>query len=237
MTCISPPELSDEQLLRYLDDEASEEIRTHIERCNHCRERALELGQLNEKLTGLFYRLACPSPQELGEYRLGLLTRDRANWIARHLLECTHCRQELEQTGAFLDAVASDLDLRPVKEPRGRVANLLELGPGTLQPALVGLRGEGEDSLIFQAGNVVVAINSQPQMPASHLRVVSGLVMEAEFRGASAVLWQADRLIDSAPVDDAGNFSFQDIPAGTYELGLHVHSDEIEDIRIEKLTL
>jgi len=237
MTCISPPELSDEQLLRYLDDEANEEIRTHIERCDHCHERAIKLGQLNDKLTGLFYRLTCPSPQELGEYRLGLLTPDRANWIAKHLLECTHCRQELEQTGAFLDAVAPDLNLRPAEKPLARVAELLKAGPGALQPALVGLRGEGEDSLIFRAGNVVVAISSQPQMPASHLRTVSGLVMEAEFRGASAILWQADRLIDSAPVDDAGNFSFQDIPAGTYELDLRVHSDEIEDIRIEKLTL
>ncbi|BAS27318.1 hypothetical protein [Limnochorda pilosa] len=48
-------------------------------------------------------RSDCPSPQTLGEHRLGLSTGPEQARIARHLSTCPHCREELELLERFLE--------------------------------------------------------------------------------------------------------------------------------------
>jgi anti-sigma factor RsiW len=107
MTCVSPPELTDEQLLAYLDGQAAHEVEAHVKQCPPCRERMNRLARFQSRLTGQLYRLTCPSARELGEYHLGILPDARGEEVRRHLAECPHCSQELAQFGNLLDQTSS----------------------------------------------------------------------------------------------------------------------------------
>src|SRR5688500_11337512 len=111
MECISPPALTDGQLLAYVEGDADADTAAHIHRCAYCRERAPDLAQVNRQLAARVYRVACPSSVELSEYQLGLLTAEQMPAIQQHLQDCLHCTRELQQLGGFL------ADLAPALEP------------------------------------------------------------------------------------------------------------------------
>ena len=72
MNCISPPELEDWQLFKYLDGEIDGEISHHLEICQFCRDKKDSLALFQERLKS---RLTCPSSMELGEYELNMLSK------------------------------------------------------------------------------------------------------------------------------------------------------------------
>ena len=85
MACISPPELGDTALLTFIDGEADSQVRAHVEQCAHCREKARRLARLQARLTGLLYRITCPTTAALGEFHLGILPSEEALAVDRHL--------------------------------------------------------------------------------------------------------------------------------------------------------
>ena len=169
MTCVSPPELADRDLLAYIDGEAEDRVLAHLEGCPHCRERARRLARLQDRLTARLYRFDCPSPGELGEYHLGTLSGDQAAALAQHLDGCPRCAGEVAQLGGFLDDMAPDLELGSLERARERVrvliAHLVSGGLGSsflaqpaLAPAYAGLRGEEGEPFIYEADQVQVVI-------------------------------------------------------------------------------
>lgn len=238
MACASPPELEDEQILKYLDGEADPRVAAHVAQCAHCRERVKRLARLQEQLTAQLYRTQCPTSQELGEYHLGTLPGERAVLIAQHVAECPHCAEELAQLKEYLGAVASDLEVGPVERARVWVAELIRGGTGmagqgrlTSAPAYAGVRGEGEGPRIYQAGEVQVAIDVQEDMEQPGLHALLGLVTGIQGEGWAVHLWRENQDVAQTAVDDLGNFVIRGLAAGQYELILsglnaeiHIHN-------------
>ena len=100
--CVSPPALEDWQLLAWLDGEAAPEIAAHLAECPSCRERASALDRLQKDLAARLYRLSCPTPEELGDFHLGLLRGEQADAIRVHLRTCPHCQEEIRQLRTYL---------------------------------------------------------------------------------------------------------------------------------------
>jgi hypothetical protein len=248
MTCVSPPELNDRELLTYLDDEADHQVVAHLEQCPHCRERARHLAHLQDRLTARLYRLTCPSPHELGEYHLGVMPDDQAAAVAQHLAECPHCAGEVAQLKDYLAGLAPSLELGPLEriknQVKGRVRVLVArlvsggpegdpLGRSALAPAYAGIRGEGEGLYIYQADDVQIAIEIQDDAEQPGHKTILGLTMGPETSEGLAFLWRAEQRIAVVPVDKLGNFVIPALAPGSYELFLggpevEVHIQELQ---------
>ena len=245
MTCEFPPELDDYRILTYLDGEAGSGVADHLKVCPHCRAKAARLQRMEGYLAAAAYRRSCPTPDELGEYQLGLLKRKRAAGITAHLEvdRCPHCAREMAQLRSFLGelAPASEPSLLKgaVEQVRVVVAGLLGGAPGpfpALQPApaAAGLRGDNAATRIFAAEEVEIIVGVQSDTEAPDRLVLLGLITGVDSVGYSVHVWQDGRLIAAAPVDEGGNFIVSDlIPAG-YELVL---SGPGREIYIEELKI
>ena len=248
IACVSPPELDDGDLLTYIDGEADQQVVAHLERCPHCREKVQRLARLQDHLTARLYRIACPSPTELGEHHLDVLPRDRTAAMAQHLAECPHCAREVAQLKGYLAELAPSLELGPLERVKERVRVLVArlvnggLGGGLLnQPALApayagvrGEHGEKEGPYLYQADGVQVAIEVQDDAGRPGRKVILGLVVGAEPGGLKVHLWQADQRVAVVPVDELGNFVIPDLALGSYELILS--GPEVE-IHIQELRI
>jgi anti-sigma factor RsiW len=234
MTCISPPEITDIQLLAHADGKADRQVVAHLEQCPHCRQRANQLAQFQERMIAQLYRLMCPSPHELGEYHLGMLPGAEGEAIRRHLVECPHCTQEIAQLRNYLSDLTADVEFSVAEKVQVWIAQLVERGtsqasgvPLALAPAGVGLRGEKEEPHIYQVGGVQIAIESQPDPQSPGQRILLGLIMGIEGGGWTAHLWQDNRLISAASVDDLGNFVIPGLASGHYQLILTGTTTEV----------
>jgi anti-sigma factor RsiW len=238
MTCIAPPELTDQELLTYLDGEADVRVIGHLEQCVHCRSRAQDLAHLQERLAAHLYRLDCPSPLQLGEFHLGLLDQEQAAAITRHLAECPHCTNEVAELKGYLAELEPTLEPGLVERVRAQVqvliARLVSGGGGNarsrqpaLAPAFGGLRGEEDGPSVYQAGDVQVTIEVQDSAGQGDRKVVLGLVMGIGPEEMQVHLWQAERLVTSVAVDEFGNFVLPDLTPDRYELILSSPETEI----------
>lgn len=250
MSCVSPPELTDTELMSYVDGEAEADVAAHLARCPHCRERAHRLARFQGRLTAQLYRLTCPSPAELGEYHLGLLPESQAAAIDQHLAECPHCAREVAQLRDYLTGLAPDLELNPLERVREQIRTLVAQlvrsssglgGTGMLSPAYAGVRGAAESLAaapqeqvsVYEADDIQITVEVQNDTEQPDRKVLLGLVLGMGARGAEAHLWQADRPVSRTPVDDLGNFCFASIASGSYELiltgpGVEVHIQDLE---------
>lgn len=245
MTCISPPELEEMQLLAFLDGEAPADVSTHIARCPHCRERAQQLRRLQSALTARLYRATCPSTMELGEYQLGLLPAWKASEISQHVSMCPHCDRELAQGRDFFSlpdpALGSDFLQNVVRRARVIVAQLVS-GPGIdifgtagLRPALAGVRGADPAPYVYEAGDVQVILEIKDDLQRPNQLAIVGLVMgEVDAQSTEAHLWLKTQLVMSECLDDLGNFVFDSLAPGQYELILS--GPEVE-IHLQQMTV
>jgi hypothetical protein len=244
MTCVSPPELSDGDLLAYLDGEADTHAKKHLENCPSCRERAQRLARRQSDMTARVYRFDCPSPLELGEYRLDVLPADRAAGVTRHLTTCLRCTQEVAQLGGYLADLAPDLEMSPRERAGERlrvmVARLVSGGArGDLlaqpAPAYAGLRGREEQALplIFEAEQVQVVLDVQADPAHPGRQTILGLVAGVDDPQAHQVyLWKDSQRMTAVSVDETANFVIPDLAAGRYELilsgpGVEVHVQDV----------
>ncbi len=244
MACVSPPELNDRELLTCIEGEADPQMMAHLEQCLHCREKAHRLTRLQDRLTAQLYRITCPSPLELGEYHLGLLPRDQAAAVARHLAECPHCAREVAQLTDYLAELAPTMEpglLEQVKERvKVLVAHLVNGGLAaglltqpTLTPAYAGIRGGEGEPFLYQADDVQIATEVQDDAERPGRKVLLGLVIGMEPSGVKAHLWQAGQRVAVVPVDELGNFVIPSLAPGSYELILsgpevEIHIQDLE---------
>lgn len=240
MVCLLPPELNDRDLLVYIDGEADRQMVAHLKQCPYCRERAYRLAGLQDCLTVALYRLACPSSLELGEYHLNVLSRDRVAVVAQHLAECPHCTREVALLKDYLDGLIAELELKPLRQFKVLVAQLVRVGQGiarsgtpALVPAYRGEHGEEKGPRLYQADDIQVSIEIQDDAERQDRKVLLGLVTEMDTHELKAHLWQADQLVTTAFVDDLGNFVIADLTPGNYELilsnsGVEIHIQSLE---------
>lgn len=241
MTCISPPELDDEQLLAHLDGEADEQIEDHLAQCEHCRVRAEALNQAQKALTARLYRVDCPSPEELGEYQLGMLAAEQRTSMARHLMTCPHCRLEVEQIKIYLSELAPAARTSPLEQVRVLVAKLIGQGeageradaPG-FAPAYAALRGGGEGPITLEADGVLIVLDLEAGREGSV--TIQGQVAaddQARWTGAQVEAHQEGEVRMTTTVDDLGAFRLEALPPGPTELHFIPGSGAMVVARIE----
>jgi anti-sigma factor RsiW len=202
--------------------------------------------EMEAYLAAALYRRSCPSPDELGEYQLGLLDRNRTAAITRHLSECPHCARELAQLQRFLlDDLAPEAEPSPVEAALERVQvavgrlvggarNLLRPPEPAFAPVYAGVRGGGGEPAMYDAEGVQVIASAAADNQTPDRSTLIGLVAGLDPAGFTAYLWRDGALTASEPLDEGGNFVVHGLERGSYELVL---SGPGREIYIEELTV
>lgn len=196
------------------------------------------MATIEYQLTTRLYRVICPDPLSLGEYQLDLLSSNQNKQIKQHLKHCPHCRQEainlkiflpdplLDHIPGFSHRIKIWIAERVSSEPRPTMTGM---------PAFA-LRGEAEDAgpLFYQAGDVQLTLEIQDDPEHPGYKTILGLVLGTALPEMTAHLWQAGRPLATNPVDELGNFIFNQLAAGQYELILAGADVEIhvQDLQI-----
>ena len=228
MECIYMTELSEIELMAYLEGEAPQDVISHLEQCPHCNQKLKVLAGEQTLLKTQLFRSTCPTSLELGEYQLDKLPQPERMAIARHIHDCPYCRAEVRQLESYLKDLAFTPDApdaaltNPV---RLLVARLLSGGPGPAkQPAMAplfgGVRGAESEARIYQVDEVLITIEVQEDPRDTRRKVILGLIIGLELSEMEAQLWQQDRHIGSATVEASGNFILHGVEPGRLELSL-----------------
>ncbi len=249
MACITPPALTDEQLLALIDGAATDDVVAHVQQCADCRSRANALAHRQGQLAIQFYRVACPSPLELGEYHLDLLPAERRLAVAEHLTTCADCEQEIQALQDYLLDLAPTLASAPTSEPvreslgqrwQSLVATVVDTLSGAAtgggrMPALAGMRGEPEEQLVYGVDDLQIIIAMPPEPKQSRRKGILGLILGLEAgEQFEAQLYQSDAILMTTIVDEGDNFVFEHLMPGLYTLVLRGADREI---RIENLNV
>jgi hypothetical protein len=235
MICAAPPELDESQLITFVDGEANEQVREHVAQCPLCRGRAEDLARVYAGLRTRLYRLDCPPAADLGDLKLSTLADDRRAALESHIAHCPHCRRELAQLDSYLDSLSAELEPGIADRVRVLIARLVRGGGGPiLGLAPVGVRGDGDESLIYEAGECQLALEILPASGSPGRSDLLGLVSGGDISSMTILLLRDGRLLVAADVDAAGNFVLSDLESGTYELTLRGPSLEVQvpDLRV-----
>jgi hypothetical protein len=218
MNCISPPELSDRQLLEFLDGEAEPETTHHLGICQYCRNKVDALAQLQNGLTARLYRITCPSPLELGEYHLRILPSPQMLVIAQHVRECPHCEAEVAQLENFLKDLTADVKPGLPAIVRVLVARLVG-GSGEGAAPMPALRGEQKGPIILEADGVVITLDVEPGSD-KQVSILGQVAADEQDQWTNALveLQQIDRPPLTTSLDDLGAFRFEAVRPGATQI-------------------
>ncbi|MDR7415811.1 MAG: hypothetical protein QN193_06970 [Armatimonadota bacterium] len=187
--------------------------------------RPTEPTQPPDPLEGILrrrlYRLHCPPPERLGEWRLGLL---QAPEVQDHLITCPRCQEELRWLEALLGGGV-----------HGAPRRALTLRPAPPLLAAFALRGADSSSRTTYAGEeytLTVEVAQDLQNPAC--RSVFGILGGQERPRRGEAILSSLSASFSAPVDESGQFALFQVPVGHYEL--RILFEELE-ILVESLEI
>lgn len=235
---MSQQELSDAQLLAYLDGELDADTAVTIAQSSHYRQRAAALARQQQQLQQLL-----PPESDLadllGQYHAGLLSKAEEQAVAQYLAEHPHAAHQLALLQKFLQ------QWQPADEPPGSphalkvwLAQLLTTSGSAWQPAAAGVRGTAE--AVYQAGDVqiVLDIDDDPQQPGHKL--LTGLALGLPPGDWQVYVWPAaDPDSESVTaVDTHGNFLLAGLPPGATVLLIRsTTAAEPAEIYVESLKL
>ncbi len=180
---------------------------------------------LERALTRKLYRVECPDPHVLGEYHLGLL--EERPEVAAHVRECRLCQEELATLQRFVG-------VREIPPARVLLAQWLpSLRVAEPAPAFA-LRGEPRmTSATYRAEEFTVTLSVHDDPKGAHFRILSGVVTPVDVaHGGRAVLSGAAHAAE-APLDAAGQFAFEEVPAGRYTLELQLGEATVQVCPLE----
>ena len=216
MKCITSPALDNVEIAMYVDGEADEAVVAHIKECPYCSERARQWTLLQNRLRKQSYRANCPTPMDLGDYHLGLLSAPQALVVSEHLRECLLCKREVAVLEDFLTALAPETSL--LGAVKVLIARLIS-GQSNLAPAGGALRGSGKEPLTFQANGIVIVLDIKSTKEGK-ADIFGQLATEDQDQWTDALveLRKDDQLLASTWVDDLGTFQYANVIPGRQEL-------------------
>lgn len=221
MTCISPPEPEVRLLMAFLDGEADPETRLHLQKCEHCRDRAKTLEREQKLLISRLYRASCPSTDELGEFQLRMLPSDQMLIISQHVRECPLCTREIEQLKEYLSDLTPGTEGNLLQQTKRLVAQLVSGGGalGTVGEPSFALRGEGEGPLTYEVGGILIVIDIQEAVDGK-LNILGQVAAEQQddWTAALVKLKQKDQPELTTTVDDLGAFQFEGLSPGPVDI-------------------
>lgn len=221
-------ERDDAELLAYLDgaldEQTAAQIAEEVEGSARVRARLRQLAREEVALRGRLFRATCPDSLELGEYFSERLPAPRRAQIATHLESCPHCQQELNSLATFLDELAPELEYSLRERMRVVVARLLPQGGGMQPPLgaplLAGVRGGGDAPLLYTAEEVQVTLEVVPGLEQPEQQALVGLMVGVAAAGWEAHLMREEEVLARTGVDELGNFIFEGLAPGHYQLFL-----------------
>ncbi len=220
MKCRFPPPLTEDQISAALDGEANLSVRDHLMRCEGCAARLAQARQIERMLRSGLARWDCPTPQQLGDYHLGLVSQADMRTIARHLESCVRCSDEIEDLRVFLTADSPPRPPAQIRPVRPRLPRPGELIARLLPPApALAIRGATPEPIKAEADGIAIFLDVQPA--AGGQVMLTGQVVADDLDrwvGALVELRQADVLYATATLDDLGSFSCGPVPAGSSDL-------------------
>ncbi|MHB8644503.1 MAG: zf-HC2 domain-containing protein [Thermomicrobiales bacterium] len=233
----NPDAIRPDDLIAFIDGEASAVVREKIGSDPTLRAAADAYARTQRHLKRRLYRFACPSPQALGEYDLGLLDPVERTRVAAHVIECPRCAAELR---TLRDFMATEDDAPPVgaiERMRRIVATLLPPPPRTSPYA--SLRGAEEATTrTYQAGDVTITLDLGAPVRRGKTSLVGLLWRNGDdpetIAGSAVVLSDETGTTQTTAIDEVGNFTFDDITPGAYRLEVTLGDDHItiEGLRI-----
>ena len=219
MGCSFPPPLTDDQITDALDGAADQEVQDHLAVCAHCSARLVQARRAERVLHTNLRRLDCPTPRQLGDYELKLVSKTDERAIARHLRTCVRCTDELEELRAYLV-----VDQAP-REPARSSPTLGALGKlfGQIMPrsSASALRGAGPEPIIAEADGTTIILNVQPA-PNGRVTIQGQVIADdlAPWTSSLVELRQIGALQATSTVNGLGGFSLEPLPAAVSELRL-----------------
>jgi hypothetical protein len=98
MDCLDTMVPSDEEFLKHvLDGEPlAGEAREHLKHCSICQRRLARYEHAEGYLIAKLYRSECPSAMQLNLYCASMLAADEAERVARHIVYCPLCFNEVK---------------------------------------------------------------------------------------------------------------------------------------------
>jgi hypothetical protein len=233
------PEIDDEQLLAYLDGQADPEVVTQIERTEIYLKRAQALARVQNRLVAQLYRLECPETIELGEYHLGMLSREQTRAIEQHLRVCPHCSREIAELREQLAEEQPGENSTLLARIDVLVARLVSSAAGASGfehagkvPAL-GVRGKNEETYIYEADGFQVVIDIQEDGEHPGHKVLLGLITGTAANQFEIDLIRDGEIVANSHVDDLGNFIIPGISPGEYQLNIHGSKVEIQILTLQ----
>lgn len=219
-----------EELIAFVDGEASGQVGEEIEADPTLRAAADAYARTQRHLQRYLYRFDCPSPQALGEYDLGLLVPAERTRIAAHVVVCPRCTAELRMLRDFM---AMEDDIPPVGA-MGRIRRIVAtlLPPPPLLSPHASLRGAGDATgRTYQAGDVTITLDMGVPVHRGRMSLTGLIWRESDeyetVTGSTVVLISGDRATETDTIDAIGNFTFDDIIPGTYQLEVSLGDDRI----------
>jgi len=188
------------------------------------------MTRMDDLLSAVFYRRACPAPETLGDYHLGRLAPGDRLAAALHLRECPHCTAELaryaasprDEAGGVLAGLMGDVR-NALASWVSRVAWAAPVAAPALTPAL---RGAPFPQRTYQTAGVQVILEVQPALSGYRRKRLLGKI-EPPTAAIGADLWNAAEILDSLAVGRDGYFAFDRLRPGDYFLCLRGHEMEV----------
>lgn len=226
-----------EDLIAFADGEATGPVGEAIRSDPALLAAADAYAQTQGALQRRLYRFACPPPQVLGEYDLGLLAPAERTRIAAHVVGCPRCAAELAMLREFMAAEDPVPPVGAIGRVRRIVAALLP--PPPLLSPHASLRGsEDAKTRTYQAGDVTITLDLGAPVRRGRTSLVGLIWREgddpAAMAGSNVALIGDDGSSETTAIDDVGNFTFDDVTPGAYRLEVACGDDHliIEDLPI-----
>jgi anti-sigma factor RsiW len=221
MDCIAPEDVSEGDLLAYVEGQAERRVRDHVARCSSCASEAVALSMMDRALSAAIHRASCPATDELLQYQARLLQAGDRRRVARHVRTCLQCTKELAQFST-LDEPQHSL-WEEMRRASRTVVEALFVPPPQLMAAAV--RGGQFSPQLYRANGLDLVLGSEMWQPPNDLwrlrgRVTRGGITAADVSGRTVRSLQEDRIVASGLVDDLGYFSLAPFTAGQYDVWL-----------------
>ncbi|MDZ4718798.1 MAG: hypothetical protein SH847_10145 [Roseiflexaceae bacterium] len=229
--CTLTPPLDDLDLIAALDGVIDVNVRAHLQACSSCARRANDLAIIQQTLQQRFYRMFCPSSEDLLAFQQRMINPDRYISIANHLHDCQHCTNELR----MLEQAATNTGIFPSIGifPTNRIA--LRLEKQGLFPAISGApsnRSYGSlgDQYIYRADRIRLMLSIERTFGRPSRSIVTGKLSVGNARnqhGMTASILSGEHILGCSLIDTLGCFTIEDVPSGNLTLSLRLRDYEV----------
>lgn len=232
MACEFPPELTEDDLLAILLDEADAGYLAHVRNCPHCAARLEELRDFSQDFLEQLEdtRADCPNPELLADFLVGLLTPVQHQEVLKHIQQCEYCRRDendLRTQFTIIDEDITQMLAKPEKSARIRPSEFI--AEVRAQSNYGKARGKAQRESIVGVGSVMrgeasASNGRQPIAVSDEISVslvldqtlhgikILGTLYEtdpalvAHWKDAIVELRRDSKLVAAARVDDMGSF-------------------------------